>query len=126
MRLLWRYIVDFTSIWKKKVQSFGRNTDSVRKGAKRLRKTLESFCAQGDRAALLAEWDAEKNAPLTPEQLTPGSNKRVWWQCSLGHVWKAVVYSRTGPRPSGCPVCAGKTRPARRTIRQKSNGTAVF
>ena len=75
---------------------------------------------------LAAEWHPTLNGALTPEQLTPGSNKRVWWQCSLGHVWKAVVYSRTGPRPSGCPVCAGKTRPARRTTRQKSNGAAVF
>ena len=75
---------------------------------------------------LAAEWHPTLNGALTPEQLTPGSNKRVWWQCSLGHVWKAVVYSRTGPRPSGCPVCAGKTRPARRTTRQRSNGAAVF
>ena len=28
--------------------------------------------------------------------------------------------------PSGCPVCAGKTRAVRRDPRQKSNGAAVF
>lgn len=76
-------------------------------GAKRLRETLESFCAQGDRAALAAEWDAEKNAPLTPEQVTIGSHQEVFWRCPHGHNRKAVVYSRTGARPSGCPVCAG-------------------
>lgn len=95
-------------------------------GAKRLRETLKSFCAQGDRAALAAEWDAEKNAPLTPEQVAIGSHQEVFWRCPHGHSRKAVVYSRTGARPSGCPVCAGRTRAVRRGSRQKSNGTAVF
>ena len=95
-------------------------------GAKRLRETLKSFCAQGDRAALAAEWDAEKNAPLTPEQVTIGSHQEVFWRCPHGHSWKAVVYSRTGARPSGCSVCAGRTRAVRCDPRRKSNGTAVF
>ena len=46
--------------------------------------------------------------PLTPEMVTPGSNKKVWWQCSMGHVWKSVIYPRTGAQQCGCPVCAGK------------------
>jgi conserved domain protein (fragment) len=37
-----------------------------------------------------------------------GSNKKVWWQCSMGHVWKSVIYPRTGAQQCGCPVCAGK------------------
>ena len=30
-----------------------------------------------------------------------------WWQCPQGHVWKALVYSRTGEQKCGCPVCGG-------------------
>ena len=32
------------------------------------------------------------------------------WKCSEGHVWRAVLYSRTGPDKCGCPVCAGKVK----------------
>ena len=59
---------------------------------------------------LAAEWDAALNGGLTPEMVTPGSHKRVWWKCGEGHVWKAVVYSRAGKDQCGCPVCAGRTR----------------
>ncbi len=56
--------------------------------------------------ALAAEWEMEKNRPLTPDQVPLGTNRRVWWRCGQGHQWRAAVSSRT--RGSGCPVCAGK------------------
>lgn len=58
------------------------------------------------------EWHPERNGGLTPDMVTVGSRKKVWWQCSDGHVWPAVVYSRTGQRRSGCPVCAGRVKKA--------------
>ena len=63
---------------------------------------------------LLAQWDRERNGHLTPEQVTAGSRRQVWWQCSLGHVWKARVHSRAGKQRRGCPVCAGRARAANR------------
>ena len=54
-----------------------------------------------------AEWHPTKNAPLTPDQVLPGSRRKVWWQCKNGHIWQAVVYSRTGVQNSGCPFCTG-------------------
>ncbi len=60
--------------------------------------------------AIAAQWHPELNGTLTPEQVTPGSAKKVWWICPEDHVWKAVVYSRTGEDKTGCPVCAGNTR----------------
>ena len=56
-----------------------------------------------------AQWHPTKNAPLEPDMVLPGSTKRVWWRCTDGHEWKAVIYSRTGAKKCGCPVCAGKT-----------------
>ena len=58
------------------------------------------------------QWHPTLNAPLTPEQVSAGSRRQVWWQCSLGHVWKARVHSRTGNQRCGCPVCAGRARAA--------------
>ena len=54
-----------------------------------------------------AQWHTELNGTLTPEMVTSGSQKKVWWKCRVGHVWKAVISSRTGDY-CGCPVCAGK------------------
>ncbi len=59
---------------------------------------------------LAAQWHPTLNGVLTPEMVTAGSHRKVWWQCAEGHVWKAVIYSRTGGRKSGCPVCAGTVR----------------
>ena len=55
-----------------------------------------------------AQWHPDKNAPLEPSMVLPGSTKRVWWRCIDGHEWKAVIYSRTGAQKCGCPVCAVK------------------
>lgn len=55
---------------------------------------------------LAREWHPTKNLPLTPECVLPGSEKKVWWRCGLGHVWRATVHSRTDG--CGCPVCANR------------------
>lgn len=60
--------------------------------------------------AIAAQWDKSLNGFLSPEMVTAGSHKRIWWRCGDGHVWKAPVYSRTGKARHGCPVCAGNVR----------------
>lgn len=57
-----------------------------------------------------AQWHPTLNGTLTPEMVTVGAHRKVWWQCLEGHVWKSMVYSRAGPQKNGCPVCAGKVR----------------
>lgn len=57
---------------------------------------------------IAAEWHPTLNGDLTPDQVVPGSGKRVWWRCSEGHEWQAYIYNRTGPQKTGCPVCAGQ------------------
>lgn len=78
------------------------------------RKVLKGF---NDLATLepniAAQWHPALNGALTPEMVTAGSRRKVWWQCAEGHVWKAVIYTRTGARKCGCPVCAGKVNVAR-------------
>ena len=41
---------------------------------------------------LVCEW-SEKNLPLTPDKITFGSNKIMWWKGSCGHEWQASVKS---------------------------------
>lgn len=56
--------------------------------------------------AIAAEWHPSKNGRATPDQITPGSNKKRWWTCDNGHAWHAVVHSRV--QDNGCPYCARK------------------
>lgn len=64
------------------------------------------------------QWHPRFNGTLTPCQVGAGSHKRVWWQCGAGHVWQAVVYSRTGNQQAGCPVCAGRIKEPQFGVKQ--------
>jgi len=55
---------------------------------------------------LASEWHPDKNGDTHPEDVRPKSNQKIWWQCSEGHDWQAVVASRAGG--SGCPYCYGR------------------
>ena len=55
---------------------------------------------------LVAEWDYEKNGELTPQNVTHGSMKKVWWHCKKGHKWQALISGRS--QGKGCPVCTGQ------------------
>ena len=69
--------------------------------------SLYDFCIRGGRQELLNQWLEKENLPATPQSISYGSRRKVWWQCGEGHRWQAAVYTRTGNR-TGCPVCAGK------------------
>ena len=55
---------------------------------------------------LIEEWDYEKNDLLGiyPDQIRPGSNKKVWWKCKLGHSWQIAVVNRVSG--ANCPFCS--------------------
>lgn len=71
-----------------------------------IRRTFRAFCAEQGKTALLAQWDIERNLPLTPDNVTFGSHKRVWWTCPNGHSWQAMVYTRS--EGASCPYCTGR------------------
>lgn len=55
---------------------------------------------------LAAQWHPTKNGDLTPDSVTVGSCKKVWWLGPCGHEWQAGIASRDAG--CGCPVCNGK------------------
>ena len=55
---------------------------------------------------LASEWDFQRNNGLTPADVTPNSHKTVWWKCSEGHEWQAIIGNRH--KGNGCPYCAGQ------------------
>ena len=55
---------------------------------------------------LAKEWNYGKNKKLTPSDVMPNSNKKVWWKCSKGHEWQTTIAHRTNG--NGCPVCSSE------------------
>ncbi len=47
-----------------------------------MRPSLYDFCTGHEQTHLLAQWDGERNAPLTPKDVTYGSHQKVWWYCA--------------------------------------------
>lgn len=56
------------------------------------------------RPELVREW-SDKNLPLTPDKITYGSNKIVWWKAACGHEWQTSVKARS--KGENCPICSG-------------------
>jgi hypothetical protein len=63
----------------------------------------EDNCLQTKNPKLSSQWHPTKNGNLTARDVTPGSNKKVWWLCSNNHEWQALVYNRNNG--SGCTSC---------------------
>jgi hypothetical protein len=57
---------------------------------------------------LASEWNYEKNNGLTPMDVTPNSDKKVWWKCHNEHEWQSSIGHRN--RGRGCPECAKQRR----------------
>ncbi len=54
---------------------------------------------------LAQEWHPTLNGDLTPDKVSAGSARKVWWLGRCGHEWEAQVGSRAIGR--GCGYCSG-------------------
>ena len=68
------------------------------------KKACKENCLATINPNLTKQWHPTKNGNLTPKDVTPKSNKKVWWQCTSGHEWQANVYDRD--HGDSCPYCA--------------------
>ena len=64
-----------------------------------MKRMLADVCPE-----LINEW-SQRNLPITPDSVTHGSNKIVWWKGKCGHEWRASVKNRV-IGGSGCPYCS--------------------
>jgi positive regulator of sigma E activity len=107
-KIWWQCVVDGTHVW------LAKPNDRTSKGELGC-----AFCSH-QRASrdyslkklypnVAAQWHHSKNGKLKPEECTPASHKRVWWQCDINrsHVWQETIKHRTLSK-TGCPYCSGK------------------
>ena len=64
-----------------------------------MKRMLADVCPE-----LINEW-SQRNLPITPDSVTHGSNKIVWWKGKCGHEWRASIKNRV-ISGSGCPYCS--------------------
>ena len=43
-----------------------------------------------------------------PSEFSYGSDKKVNWKCSKGHIFQATVVNRSRKNGGNCPICGGK------------------
>lgn len=71
-----------------------------------MRETLHDYCVRTNMRYLLDEWDKEKNAPFTPDNVTRGSSRKVWWKCEKGHSYLTEIRLKT--QGCKCPYCTNR------------------
>jgi hypothetical protein len=69
------------------------------------RRVCADNCLKAVAPDIARQWHPTRNIGLTPKDVTPGSNRKVWWVCEKGHVWQAKVRARRNG--TGCPGCSG-------------------
>lgn len=84
------------------------------------KKVSKDNCLAAKYPEIVSQWHVSKNRPMTPKDVTAGSNKKVWWKCasSVDHEWQAAIVKRTHGR--GCPMCAKKEN-AKRLVNMFEN-----
>ena len=53
------------------------------------------------------EWHPTLNGDLTPNNVTAGSGKKVWWNCPTHGEYESMIFNRV-KNNNGCPYCAGQ------------------
>ena len=93
--------------WRTKVENRTRRKRGCAACGNKIVTATNSLAARNPKLA--AEWHPTKNGSLTARSVVPGSDKRVWWRCSLSpwHEWATPVHKRAGKRRGGCPFCSG-------------------
>ena len=66
-----------------------RQVNATRAAKKRVKKYIRDF------PMLAREWHPTLNGSLTPDNVTHGSSKLIWWVCRRGHEYQRTVKSRT-------------------------------
>lgn len=53
---------------------------------------------------IIEYWDFEKNN-VSPDEISPHSNKKAWFKCNKGHSYNVVINSKTRGNIHSCPIC---------------------
>lgn len=105
----WWKCKDCGAVWLTDPDHRTRRGDGCPKCAMRRLSRNKSTPKPGESLAekmpdLAAEWHPTLNDPVTPFDVRPRGRSFAWWQCKLGHEWRAKIAPRAVG--IGCPQCS--------------------
>jgi hypothetical protein len=51
-----------------------------------------------------SDWHPSKNKEITPQDVTQGVTRKVWWLCKKEHEYQMMISEKS--RGAGCPICS--------------------
>jgi hypothetical protein len=103
-RAWWRCRNDATHLWRAKVANRNKGKTGCPYCAGKLPTAGRNLAVV--HPDLAVQWHPSGNGDLSPTDLLPSTNRKVWWHCDVGHEWGACVNNRA--KGTGCPYCAGQ------------------
>lgn len=92
-------------------------------------KSLKKWCFENNCVYILEQWLEKENMPLTPENISYGSEKIIKWECQQCHYkWERKLNLTTSGK-RGCPKCAKniqKTKTLETKIRKNGSFAEKF
>lgn len=71
------------------------------------RQALKGFNSLADQARdYTNDWDYERNVDISPDEILPFSNRKIWWKCPNGHSYRSNLNAHN--KGHGCPYCSGQ------------------
>ena len=103
-KVYWRCSKFFDHVWQSTVRNRAILGNGCRYCSGQAASPQNSLGAL--RPDLAAQWHPTKNGDLTPDKVTLGSDKIVWWVCPINsaHSWQAKIQPRV-MHGRGCPDC---------------------
>ncbi len=101
----WVCPIDNEHVWEATIASRNRGAGCPFCSGRRATKTNNLAVTHPE---IANQWHSTKNKELTPYDVKSGSDRKVWWKCSIGedHEWESTIANRKAG--TGCPICTGK------------------
>ena len=104
IKVWWKCDKGDDHVWQARVVSRNKGSGCIICSGQ---KTVLSNCLATKRPELINQWHPTKNGNLTPFDIMPSSNKKIWWKCNKNHhhVWYQSPNKRSQTK---CPYCKTK------------------
>jgi hypothetical protein len=115
----WQCYVNFSHEWRAKINSRTYANNQC-PHCRKIRKQKEGKISLLEfNPELSKQWHPSRNK-FGPSEVTPGSNKKVWWVCpdNPDHIWPASIGNRA-KKGRGCPICANRNIEPKDSLEKK-------
>ncbi len=89
--------------------------------------SLYAYCLSENQLWILEQFDTERNAPFTPEDLPRSSNRKAWFSFQpCGHSCLQRISDKTGKNSRSCPACLNRRTIGKSLLSEYPDYAAMF